>query len=589
MNKTININLGGTFFHIDEDAFGKLSRYLDAIKRSFKDPQGQDEIIRDIETRIAELFTEKLSSPTQVVTLKELDEVIAVMGQPEDYIIDEEIFEDAPYSTKKPSGSHKQLFRDVDNKFIAGVSSGLAHYLGIDTLWIRLFWILLTVFSSGFFFIIYIIFWILVPPAITTSDKLKMTREPINISNIERKIKEGTSRIEEEVKNIDKEELKRKSSYFFETLGKIFKALLTVIGKFIGVFFIFLSLSILVSAVIGLFSGTIGIGSGDLLTIDYVNAVNNTEIPFWLLSLLVTGAIGIPLFGLFIIGLKLLFNNLKSIGNPAKLILFIAWLASLIAIGILAVKQTNKSAYDGKVIFEETLPIQAQDTLFIKMNSSKMYGQSIRRGNSFKIGLNQDDQKIIYSNNIRLIVRSTKDSIAKIVFEKKANGSSFIDAKKRAQEITYKSLFTNNTLELDSYLTTPFNYKYRNQSVEITLYMPINSVLFADENTYSFHRNTSSYNDILNNGDEEHYLRIENKKTVCLDCPNTENTNTNTQTNNTTTTKTSTAPNWQFEVEKSLDTSYNNGNYLKVNKDGVDINIIDNKDTIRVKIKNQNQ
>ena len=87
MNKTVNLNLAGTFFHIDEDAFGKLSRYLDAIRRSFSDLNGQDEIIKDIEARISELFSEKINDISQVITIRKLDEVIAVMGQPEDYII----------------------------------------------------------------------------------------------------------------------------------------------------------------------------------------------------------------------------------------------------------------------------------------------------------------------------------------------------------------------------------------------------------------------------------------------------------------------------------------------------------------------
>ena len=109
MKKTININLAGTFFHIDEDAFGKLQRYLDAIRRSLIEPQGSDEIMRDIEARIAELFSEKIESNAQVISLKELDEVIAVMGQPEDYSVDEELFEEPPtHSSAKARTSYKQ-------------------------------------------------------------------------------------------------------------------------------------------------------------------------------------------------------------------------------------------------------------------------------------------------------------------------------------------------------------------------------------------------------------------------------------------------------------------------------------------------
>ncbi len=145
MNKTVNINLAGTLFHIDEDAFGKLSRYLDAIRKSLKGADGSEEIMQDIEARIAELFSEKMETNAQVISLKNLDEVIAVMGQPEDYEVDEEIFEDVPPSSKniqnKRRTSHKQLFRDIDNKFISGVSSGLGHYIGVDAIWIRLLWV----------------------------------------------------------------------------------------------------------------------------------------------------------------------------------------------------------------------------------------------------------------------------------------------------------------------------------------------------------------------------------------------------------------------------------------------------------------
>ena len=88
MNKTVNINLAGVFFHIDEDAYLKLQRYLEAIRRSFTDSQGRNEIIADIEARIAELFSERVQNEKQVVSVKEVEEVITIMGQPEDYMVD---------------------------------------------------------------------------------------------------------------------------------------------------------------------------------------------------------------------------------------------------------------------------------------------------------------------------------------------------------------------------------------------------------------------------------------------------------------------------------------------------------------------
>ena len=113
-----------------------------------------------------------------MITLKEVDEVINVMGQPEDYMVDEDIFEDAPKTSEKRSKRVKKLYRDIDSKYIGGVCSGLEHYLGIDALWIRLFFIFFALFT-GFGFVAYILLWILVPEAASTSQKLDMKGEAV--------------------------------------------------------------------------------------------------------------------------------------------------------------------------------------------------------------------------------------------------------------------------------------------------------------------------------------------------------------------------------------------------------------------------
>ncbi len=526
MNKTVNINLAGTFFHIDEDAYGKLQRYLDAIRKSLSDPRGSDEIIKDIEARIAELFSEKLERSTQVVTLKELDEVIAVMGQPEDYAVDEEIFEDnAPRSHQRRS-NHKQLFRDVDNKYIAGVASGLSHYLGIDAIWVRLLWVLLTFFSGGTFIFIYILFWILVPGAETTSDKLKMTGEAINISNIEKKFKEGYENVAERVKNVDYDKygqkVKSSTNNFFDTLGNVLLTLFKIFVKFLGALIIIVALSTLVGLIVGLFTaGTFGFwGHGEFM--DWYQMVDTTNVPLWLISLLVLFAVGIPFFALFILGLKMLVSNLKSIGIATKIALFVIWLASIITLGIFGIRQATETAYDGEFRIEETLPVRSGDTLTIKMRSNDRYEYDASRRGGLDIELNENDEKIIYSTDVRLIVRSSTDSIGKMVVNKRAESFDNLNAKKKAQAINYGYSQDGNILLLDAYLTTSLEEKYRNQEIEVIVYLPIGSVLYADDNTYSYHRNDYYHQDILQNGDEEHYLLIEKDKTSCLDCPERE-------------------------------------------------------------------
>ena len=526
MNKTVNINLAGTFFHIDEDAYGKLQRYLDAIRRSMSDPQGSDEIIKDIEARIAELFSEKLERETQVVTIKELDEVIAVMGQPEDYAVDEEIFEDQPKSHARRRAGYKQLFRDIDNKYIAGVSSGLGHYLGIDAIWIRLLWVLLTLFSGGTFILVYILFWILVPAALSTSEKLKMTGEPINISNIEKKFKEGYENVAERVKNVDYDKYGQKvksgTTGFFETLGSILRTLFNIFVKFLGILVIIVSLSTLIGLIVGLFTaGSLGFWGPEEFS-NWYQMVDTTNAPLWLISLLVLFAVGIPFFVLFILGLKMLVTNLKSIGLPAKLTLFIVWLAAVIALGIIGLRQATQTAYDADFSTEEVLAIRSGDTLNIKMVSNELYEYDARRRGGLDIKYNENDERIIYSTDVRLIVRSTPDSIGKIVVRKSAEGKTYLNAKEKAEAIDYSYNFEDRTLALDSYLTTDFEQKYRDQEVTVIVYLPEGTILYADDNTYSFHRNDYHHRDILENGDEEEYLLILDGETQCLTCPDSD-------------------------------------------------------------------
>jgi len=119
MNKTININLGGLFFHIDEKAFLKLRHYLDAVGNSLNDdPQGKEEIINDIEQRISELLSEKIKDEREVINETHIDEVISVMGQPEDYAYDGELFHENPQT----KGISKKMYRDGKDKILGGVS-----------------------------------------------------------------------------------------------------------------------------------------------------------------------------------------------------------------------------------------------------------------------------------------------------------------------------------------------------------------------------------------------------------------------------------------------------------------------------------
>ena len=549
MNKTVNINLAGVFFHIDEDAYLKLSRYLEAIKRSFTDSQGRSEIISDIEARIAELFSERIQNEKQVVGIKLVDEVITIMGQPEDYLVDDEIFEDEPQPRQSYSSrTTKKLFRDTDNSYIGGVATGLSHYFGIDAIWMRLLWILLTIGSGGTFILIYLIFWALVPEAVTTAEKLTMTGDPVNITNIEKKIKDGIDTVSEKVRNVDLKKhgekikegidsvsdnisetvknvdfqkqgnkLKSSSQNFFDTLGTIIMFFLKVIAKFIGVILIIVGISTLISLIVAFF--TVGITDAvHFPGMDFIDAANSANIPLWLISMLIFFAIGIPFFFVFYLGLKILVNNLKSIGNIAKFTLLGIWLMAIIGLFVIGVKQATEHAFDAKFMVKEQLDVTANDTLKINMVSDSNYnGYYYRRNNNYRL-VEDENGRTIISSNIRLVVRSTKDSLASMVIEKQSRGSSYDIARNRAKNINYSYALNDGKLDLSSYLTTDIENKFSEQEVMVILYVPEGTVIYADDNTYSFHRNSSYYNDILDNGMEEQYLKIIEDGTECLDC-----------------------------------------------------------------------
>ena len=537
MNKTVNINLAGIFFHIDEDAYLKLQRYLEAIKRSFTDSQGRSEIIADIEARIAELFNERVQNDKQVIRIKEVDEVISIMGQPEDYLVDDEIFEDEPKTSYRSSksASSRKLFRDTDNSYIGGVSSGLSHYFGIDTIWIRLAWILL-IFGAGTGILLYILLWVLVPEAKTTAEKLTMTGEPVNISNIEKKIKDGFDTVTETVgdvaknvsdsvsnaaKNIDVKKtgnsIKSSSRTFFDTIGDVIMFFFKVFAKFIGVILIIAGAAALIGLIIGLFS----LGVADIIHIpglDMVELVNAGETPIWLVSLLAFFAFGIPFFFLFYLGLKILINNLKSIGNVAKFTLLGLWLASIIALVVVGVRQASEHAFEESYTSKTELPITANDTLDIKMVNSDNFNTDRHRHNRFKLAYNENGDKVLYSSDIDIIVKSTTDSLAKIGIRKRADASNYEKAIERAKNIDYGFELRGKTLLLNSYLTTNPDNKFSDQEVDVILYLPENSIAYFNNSTRNYLHYRTYDGNIVSRDKTNHYLKIGYDEAECLDC-----------------------------------------------------------------------
>ncbi len=591
MNKTVNINLANVLFHIDENAYLKMQRYLEAVKRSLNNTAGSDEILADIEARIAELFHEKLVNERQVITLHEVDEVIAIMGQPEDYKVDEAIFDDEPVheTTYTNNPKSKKFYRDTDNRIIAGVSSGLGHYFGIDPIWVRAFFIIPTLASFGSFILIYAILWVLIPEAKTTAEKLDMRGEAVNISNIERKVKEGFADVSEKVKNVDYEKMsnqvKSGSKSFFEDLGnllasifgafgKFFSAIFKVFGKFIGVLLVLSGVGVIILLIIALFS----IGLFENVHLGPVNVyemVDTTNTPLWLVSIFVFFVFAIPFFALLYLGLKILIKNLRPINAITKYTLLGIFLISLIGIIVISVRQaTSRAFFDSTEIETEHVMPTLSDTLNIDFKSNSLHWKRRRFniGDMF-VSIDNNGNEILVSKEVNFIFKTSKDSLIHVKVQKNANGATFHEARETSEKINYDYELIGNTLYFDDFLSTKRENKFKNQDVDILIYLPKDTHFkFSSGAKYNVHLRMENEENLHNREIQEHIWKANRNDFTCLDCSEEEvlSDNSQLQINNN-------------GININIDQDGEKGK-IKIDKNGIDIDVNDNGESFKLKI-----
>ena len=157
MDKTININIAGILFQIDEEAYGILRDYLQAINSRFRHVRGGVETVEDIESRIAEIF-ESQKGTAGTISAHNVEAMISIIGKPEDFDNNDDEAETHSYTSLK-----KRMYRNPDDTIISGVCGGIGAYLNTDPVLFRILFVLFTAtFGIGFF--IYLALWISLPP-----------------------------------------------------------------------------------------------------------------------------------------------------------------------------------------------------------------------------------------------------------------------------------------------------------------------------------------------------------------------------------------------------------------------------------------
>lgn len=320
MKKTLTVNLNNTVFNIDSDAYDALHNYLNEVENRLSENERRD-VMTDIEARIAELFSEKLAKGKNVITLEDVDSVIAILGKPNQFATEDE--EDEPAATASDSRNQDQkgprkFYRDPDTAVLGGVAAGLAAYLGWDVALVRVILVVLLFLSYTTIIPVYIIVWIIAPAARTVAQKLEMQGEPVT-----------ADRIKEEINNmknyVNSEEFEAKTNSVGSRFGSAFRAVFKVIFGIIGAFMGFIGFIIL-GALLSAFSIMIfapTIITGFIPDLPFFNTINATWTVIALLLVL-----GIPVFVL-IYGAIRVISGKKGVGRPLNWILFILWVVGI--------------------------------------------------------------------------------------------------------------------------------------------------------------------------------------------------------------------------------------------------------------------
>ncbi len=628
MKKVININFQGRVIPIEETAYEILKQYVESLRRYFSREEGRDEIINDIENRIAELFEEQLKKGAVCITDEDVETVMLSMGRPEDFEEQEgggESYESARSATGEqqaaagagaeqprrlrraendtvlggvcagiahylridpaviriifaliafagfgfgfllyiilwvllpaatlPTNVRKRLYRDPENKMIGGVAGGLAAYFNVDT-WIpRLIFLTPFIISimpnllggwdfwwgpklafgglSGTFFITYIILWIVLPRAVTATEKLEMRGEKIDLESIKNTIQGEMQGIKGKAEKAGKElsakatavgqeigkmaterseEISRmaqeKSRAFAAEVRPVAKKVGTGIGDAIGVifkaFFLFIAAIIAFALMMVLVTLTYS-GVGISLLQNFLLQGFWQNFLAWSVIILF---LGIPMIALLVWVARRIMR-VKS-HNPYLGYTFGSlWIVGLISVFIL-MASVSRNFWELDALGEEaTIAQPAGNNMLIKLNDAKRrYYSSDVFGNSYRFLSRNGDSLLL--NTVRVRVVKSEDTAYHIHIEKRARGNTLDKALESARNIEFDINQQDSVVVLPNWFTVSGEDKFRNQQVVVNVAVPVGKRILIDKsvNRYDWFNLQVSRNRGIRIEEDEHW------------------------------------------------------------------------------------
>lgn len=507
MKTTIKINLSGQVFTLDEDAYQALKDYLDAIIKRFRDMEEGSEIIADIESRIAELFQQRITEKKQVITIEDVGEIIEIMGRPEDF--DDGEFDETLSGRRNGNGrKSRRFYRDPDNTVFGGVASGLAAYFGIEVWLMRLLWVLFFIMTGGGpIFILYLVLWIVVPRAVTAAEKLEMRGEKVTVENIEKTVKEGFETVKEGTRETyrkvkESKELKQTRNVFNEimnVIGKIILVFLKIIIGIIGFAFVISGLAILAGLSVGFFF------SNAMFPIDMFGSTFNSYHEIFgflgdpgnltLISIALFFVIVIPLVALIYAGIKMLFR-FKAQDRVIGLTAFVLWILSIIFLVTMAAFEGWHFTDHGRSGTSRSLVDFPSDTLLVAMTDDpEIEGFSNSWYFSYDDSWHMISTSDKYYGKIELDIEPADEDNFLVVVEKNAYGRTRIEGSVNAEKLNYHWDQDGPELKLDPYFSLDKPHRWRMSGTEVTIHVPQGKFIRLDRNTRYFLDDVRSVDD----------------------------------------------------------------------------------------------
>lgn len=471
MKKNFSVNIGKRLFNIDEDAFECLNNYLGRLRNFFSGDEGNEEILSDIEMRIAELLDQKVEQQSQgIVILEYVQEVIKEMGEPGQLAGEE------PSSHNSPEAKTRgRLYRDPANQLIGGVAAGISAWFGIQTVWVRLIFVFATLIY-GIAPIVYAILWVILPEAQTTSEKLAMQRQNINIDNLHKELlmagtgikKTGNSFLESFgafLRNFF-EILARLIRWFFQLFGRLTGLLLLglVIFSYIG-----LSLALLVRDDVGV--GGFNFESVTLYQVfQWMVPATSDRWLFYIAFLLVL----VALSGLMIYGGLRLMLKWPPLRWPVVMAFILILLAGFFTAGSAIFRYSQSTDFSDSSNEYKSLPMPAGR---LHILSGPWDLQKFLNPVSGNTGFNTGTG---VTGEINLSFRPAPGDSLLVTLNRSASSSSQANAAENISGISYVWEIQDTLLTINPYFRIPYDDGMHYQELNVIVGIPVNREIYID-------------------------------------------------------------------------------------------------------------